>query len=336
MRVQILHTNPRNRLKYRKFPSSPSSARCRIFARGGSSHHSLSATVVDRRVWSRTESGRRIRSSRCGHVPLVSFDIALAQVGSDPSRLAGGHPGLIVPGGTCALTEKCPPAAQTYVLIPEVPGCDWGNAATVYRTWNEAPPRRCAPRADHCPGAMLAGERCDEHERSALIEDAAIHQCLPEKTICLPKKAISPSVERDLAFSRKRACRAFVTRPEPVIAEDVMRTVSSVIALSAVCLATPASAQQLVNLTGRYQCTTMCGSGAPGHFAFVTQNGWNLNLVTDAGMASRAWVNYPGRLWIDRANMGAIYSPTGLVIQFDNGTIWRRAPGVLRIAHRPG
>jgi len=115
-----------------------------------------------------------------------------------------------------------------------------------------------------------------------------------------------------------------------------MRTVLSVIALSAVCLATPASAQQLINLTGRYQCTTMCGSGAPGHFAFVTQNGWNLNLVTDAGMASRAWVNYPGRLWIDRANMGAIYSPTGLVIQFDNGTIWRRAPGVLRIAHRPG
>lgn len=28
--------------------------------------------------------------------------------------------------------EKRPPNAQTYVLIHEVPACDWGNAGAVY------------------------------------------------------------------------------------------------------------------------------------------------------------------------------------------------------------
>jgi hypothetical protein len=37
-------------------------------------------------------------------------------------------------------------------------------------------------------------------------------------------------------------------------------------------------------------------------------------------------VDYPGRLWIARADLGAIYSPDGMTIQFDNGTIWQRAP----------
>jgi hypothetical protein len=56
------------------------------------------------------------------------------------------------------------------------------------------------------------------------------------------------------------------------------------------------------------------------------QNGWELNMVNDAGQPSRAWVNYPGRIWVASANMGAIYSPDGMVIQFDNGTVWQRAP----------
>ena len=49
-------------------------------------------------------------------------------------------------------------------------------------------------------------------------------------------------------------------------------------------------------------------------------------MVNDAGQPSRAWVNYPGRIWVASANMGAIYSPDGMVIQFDNGTVWQRAP----------
>jgi hypothetical protein len=102
-----------------------------------------------------------------------------------------------------------------------------------------------------------------------------------------------------------------------------MRMVLSAIAMSAAVVATDASAQG-VNLTGLCWCVAGCLSGRPG-FAFVTQNGWELNLV-EVGEPSRGWVDYPGRLWIARANLGAIYSPDGMTIQFDNGTIWQRAP----------
>ena len=106
-----------------------------------------------------------------------------------------------------------------------------------------------------------------------------------------------------------------------------MRIVLGAIAVSAGLIATDASAQG-VNLTGPYRCMQGCVPARPGDTAFVTQNGWELNLVNEAGQASRGWVDYPGRIWIARANMGAIYSPDGMTIQFDNGTIWQRAPEV--------
>jgi hypothetical protein len=97
--------------------------------------------------------------------------------------------------------------------------------------------------------------------------------------------------------------------------------------MSVTLVATAASAQvNGVDLNGRYQCVRGCASAAPGVFAFVTQNGWELNLLNEVGIASRAWVNYPGRLWVDQPQVGAIYSPDGLTIQFDNGTLWQRAP----------
>ena len=106
-----------------------------------------------------------------------------------------------------------------------------------------------------------------------------------------------------------------------------MRIVLGAIAVSAALIATDASAQG-VNLTGPYRCMQVCVAARPGDIAFVTQNGWELNLVNEAGQPSRGWVDYPGRIWIARANMGAIYSPDGMTIQFDNGTIWQRAPEV--------
>jgi hypothetical protein len=106
-----------------------------------------------------------------------------------------------------------------------------------------------------------------------------------------------------------------------------MRAVLSAIAMSAALVATDASAQG-VNLTGQYVCVAMC-SGLQGQFAYITQNGSELNVVNDAGEASRAWIDYPGRIWIDRANEGAIYSPDGMTVQFDRGTIWQRAVVVL-------
>ena len=61
--------------------------------------------------------------------------------------------------------------------------------------------------------------------------------------------------------------------------------------------------------------------------AYVTQNGTELNILTESGAASRAWPDwfYPAnRLWIDAFNIGAVYSADGMTIQFDNGTIWQR------------
>jgi len=97
------------------------------------------------------------------------------------------------------------------------------------------------------------------------------------------------------------------------------------IAIASALVTTNALAQvDGVDLNGRWRCLKSC-PGRLGGYAFITQNGWDLNMVNDAGQASRAWVEHPGRIWIQQANQGAIYSPTGLTIQFDRGTIWRRA-----------
>ncbi len=104
-----------------------------------------------------------------------------------------------------------------------------------------------------------------------------------------------------------------------------MRMAASIVATSVALVATAAAAQG-VNLTGRYQCVRNCASDVPGQFAFVTQYGHELNLINEVGVASRAWVDYPGRLWVDRPQMGAVYSPDAMTIQFDNGTLWQRAP----------
>jgi hypothetical protein len=103
-----------------------------------------------------------------------------------------------------------------------------------------------------------------------------------------------------------------------------MKAVLAAIALSATMLISSASAQS-VNLSGRWQCMALC-NGPPGGFAFITQNGWDLNVLNDVGVPSRAWIDYPGHIWIERADEGAIYSPDGFTLQFDRGTIWQRAP----------
>ena len=105
-----------------------------------------------------------------------------------------------------------------------------------------------------------------------------------------------------------------------------MRTVLGAVAAVVVFGVGEAPAQvEGVDLNGRWRCVELC-LGPPGSFAFITQNGWELNLVNDAGQPSRGWVDYPGRIWIRDADQGAIYSPDGLRIQFDRGTIWFRAP----------
>jgi hypothetical protein len=103
-----------------------------------------------------------------------------------------------------------------------------------------------------------------------------------------------------------------------------MKAAISIIAISAtLAAATPAAAQD-VNLSGRYQCIQVCASDAPGQFAYVTQYGRELNVVNEVGIGSRAWIDYPGRIWIERAEQGAVYSADGMAIQFDRGTVWQR------------
>ena len=92
--------------------------------------------------------------------------------------------------------------------------------------------------------------------------------------------------------------------------------------LSALAIA-GASAQSM-NLTAIYTCVDMCRGGLPAH---ITQNRPELNLLTEAGVASRAWPDWYSpatRIWVDAFNESAIYSPDGMLIQFDNGTIWQR------------
>jgi hypothetical protein len=87
--------------------------------------------------------------------------------------------------------------------------------------------------------------------------------------------------------------------------------VKSVIVMSVALIATDASAQ-LVDLSGRWVCVAVCTPGLQGQFAYITQNGTELNVVNDAGEASRAWVDHPGHIWVERADQGAIYSADGM------------------------
>jgi hypothetical protein len=95
-------------------------------------------------------------------------------------------------------------------------------------------------------------------------------------------------------------------------------------------LSATGSSAQSINLTGAYKCVEACRGGLVGYPAYVTQNGPNLNLLSEAGEPSRAWPDWfapATRIWVDAWNEGAVYSPDGMVIQFDNGTIWQRDLG---------
>ena len=82
-----------------------------------------------------------------------------------------------------------------------------------------------------------------------------------------------------------------------------MRVTMLGIATVIAALAAGDASAQGVNLTGRWRCVELC-LGPPGSFAFITQNGWELNIVNDAGQPSRAWVDYPGRIWVENAQPG--------------------------------
>jgi hypothetical protein len=96
---------------------------------------------------------------------------------------------------------------------------------------------------------------------------------------------------------------------------------------------------QVLNLTGQFQCVSFCAAGPPA-FAYLTQIDWQLSLVNEAGMPSPGWIDHPGHIWVEAWHEGAFYSPDGVIIQFDNGTVWQRVVQVpvivpvLRRRHR--
>ena len=120
-----------------------------------------------------------------------------------------------------------------------------------------------------------------------------------------------------------------------------MRCLPLVVGAVAAFAFTSGASAQSINLTGTYRCVQDCRDGYVGAPAFVTQNGEHLNLVTETGNSYRAWpdVTAPNsRIWIDARDEGAVYSPDGTRIQFDDGRVWQRdfgpqpLPGVWRRA----
>jgi hypothetical protein len=99
---------------------------------------------------------------------------------------------------------------------------------------------------------------------------------------------------------------------------------SLIVAGIAAALTVTGASAQSINLTGTYQCVQNCRGDMLAH---VTQNGPSLNLVTESGVATRAWPDWYApatRIWIDVYSVSAVYTPDGNLIQFDNGTIWQR------------
>jgi hypothetical protein len=90
---------------------------------------------------------------------------------------------------------------------------------------------------------------------------------------------------------------------------------------ASITLAFGGASAQILDLSGEYRCVQGCRGDRP---AAVAQIGRELNLVNEAGELSRAWIERPGRIWARNFDEGAIYSPDGLVIQFDRGTVWQR------------
>lgn len=98
------------------------------------------------------------------------------------------------------------------------------------------------------------------------------------------------------------------------------------IALAALsALAVTGAAAQGVDLSGQYRCIQNCKGPGP---VFVTQHGWDLNLVNETGQPSRAWIDWPGHIWAQYWDEGAVFSADGMTIQFDHGTVWQRDLGL--------
>jgi hypothetical protein len=105
-----------------------------------------------------------------------------------------------------------------------------------------------------------------------------------------------------------------------------MRIRVLVLAAAFAAFAATGASAQVLNLSGQFRCIQGCVVGAPGP-AYITQTDWDMNIVNEAGMPTRAWIDRPGHIWTEAWDQGAIYSPDGMTVQFDSGTVWVRDLG---------
>jgi Flp pilus assembly protein CpaB len=73
------------------------------------------------------------------------------------------------------------------------------------------------------------------------------------------------------------------------------------------------------NLSGVYRCVHNCEGAGLVH---VVQSGRGLDITNEIGQASTAWIDWPGHIWTQAWNEGAVYSADGFTIQFNRGTVW--------------
>ena len=94
------------------------------------------------------------------------------------------------------------------------------------------------------------------------------------------------------------------------------------LAITSTLFATEAFAQVAgVDLNGRWICVADCTDGRRG---VITQNGSQVEVLTSRRMASHGWVEYPGRIWLEQANTGIVYTTDGRRLQSDRGSVWVR------------
>jgi hypothetical protein len=145
------------------------------------------------------------------------------------------------------------------------------------------------------------------------------------ETVRTIRSAARPLVRHHVVASRKIQDRVALNGDHPLYNMAAAPLVQTAVATPAVqTLAAPVVAPGVgPGLSGQFRCIAGCAGGLAGP-AFVTQNGWDLNVVNEIGQPSRAWIDYPGHIWVRSWNEGAVYSTDGMTIQFDNGTVWAK------------
>jgi hypothetical protein len=161
--------------------------------------------------------------------------------------------------------------------------------------------------------------------RAPLYAPGQPSQVTTVETIQTVRPAMRPVARHRAAPSRKIQDRLVTTDDRPLyntVAAPIAQTAVTTPFVQVQAAAVPVVAVEL-GLSGQFQCIQGCAGGAAGP-AFVTQNGWDLNIVNEIGQPSRAWIDYPGHIWVQNWNEGAVYSPDQMTIQFDNGTVWSK------------